>query len=220
MSGPTGHRTPSCWGATGSCHVRYPHSEEGAGTMDAMSTRPRPAAVPSIALASALVLAACGGSSPASTAPAASSAASASASPAASPAEPSLTPVPGGSAAPPPSGASGLPAQTDTEWGRIWDALPAWFPAFPGSIPTEALNGPASGASSVPAGPEEAAVFMQAALETAGYSTEALSGPFEDGSYVLDSIGDAVECRIETRLTPLSGTTHMTVMYGAGCPIE
>jgi hypothetical protein len=42
---------------------------------------------------------------------------------------------------------SGSPAtgQTDTEWGRIWDSLPAGFPAVAGSKASEeAATGPAS----------------------------------------------------------------------------
>jgi hypothetical protein len=169
------------------------------------------------ALAVVLLLAACGTSGPTQSAPASSAA---SASPAASPSEPDLTPVPGDSTAPSPDGPAGLPTQTDTDWGRIWDALPPSFPVFAGSIPTEAIDGPVSGSMAVPAGAQEAADFMQAALETGGYSTEAMSGPFEDGSYVLDSVGETADCRVETRLTPLSGTTQMTVLFAAGCPFE
>lgn len=171
-------------------------------------------------LALCLVLAACGDVTGPIATPSPSSSA---ASQPASPDEPALTPVPGGSEAsapPDPGGPSGAMTQTDTDWGRIWDALPAGFPVFPGSILTDAIEGPASAAFAVPAGAKEAADFMQAAAETEGYSTVALSGPFEDGSYVLDSLGESVDCRVQTRLTPLSGTTHMTVLFGAGCPFE
>jgi hypothetical protein len=58
---------------------------------------------------------------------------------------------------------------------------------------------------------------MQGALETATFTTEALSGPFEDGSLVLDSVGDA-GCRIQTTIAPLGGMTFVTVLYGAACP--
>ena len=137
-------------------------------------------------------------------------------------AEPSLTPVPNGSPSPGDSGGEpGTVTQSETEWGPIWDALPASFPRFPGSAPTDPIGEPVSGSFGVPAGPQEATEFMQSALELAGYSTEALSGPFEDGSYVIDSVGPTtLDCRVQTRLTPLSGTTHMTVLYGTGCPIE
>jgi len=131
---------------------------------------------------------------------------------------PSLTPVPGGSnpSAPP---APTTPTQTDTEWGRIWDAIPASFPRFPGSIPTEAAEGPVSAALAVPAGPKEAAEFFDPALAQAGFQPVAMTGPFEDGGYVLDA-GGAGDCNVQVRLTPLSGTTLMTVLYGAGCPFE
>jgi hypothetical protein len=179
---------------------------------------PRLALLPFLVLC--LALAACGGGTGPAATPSPSSPA---ASEPASPGEPALTPVPGGSEAsapPDPGGPSGAMTQTETDWGRIWDALPAGFPVLPGSIPTDPIDGPASGAFAVPAGPKEAADFMQAAAETEGYSTEALSGPFEDGSYVLDSLGESVDCRVQTRLTPLSGTTHMTVLFGAGCPFQ
>lgn len=54
-------------------------------------------------------------------------------------------------------------------------------------------------------------------METATYSTEGLSGPLEDGSYVLDSVGDG-GCRIQTTIAPQGGLTLVTVLYGADCP--
>ena len=146
---------------------------------------------------------------PSATLPSDSGSPTAPGTPGGSPAEPSTPPSPVASV-----------TTTETEWGTIWDALPASFPVFPGAIPTEPIDGPASGAFAVPAGVLEATQFMQSALETAEYSTEAQSGPFEDGSYVLDSVGETADCRVETRLAPLSGTTLMTVRLAAGCPFE
>ncbi|HET7169787.1 MAG TPA: hypothetical protein VFI69_11360 [Candidatus Limnocylindrales bacterium] len=109
--------------------------------------------------------------------------------------------------------------QTDTAWGRIWDAVPAGFPRFPGSVPGGDASGePASGRFVVAGGdPADVASWMQSALETATYSTEALSGPLEDGSFVLDSVGEGA-CRIETTVAPLGGMTFITIRYGADCP--
>lgn len=123
--------------------------------------------------------------------------------------------------APATAGPSAAPqaGQTDTEWGRIWDKVPAGFPRFPGSTVTgDAAPEPASLRYAVPDGdPQEIGAWMQSALETATYSTEGLSGPFEDGSVVLDSVGDG-DCRIQTTVAPLGGMTFVTVLYGAACP--
>jgi hypothetical protein len=135
--------------------------------------------------------------------------------------EPTTAPTPIPSEEPvEPARSSAPPAsQTDTDWGRIWDALPAGFPRYPGGTTAgDATPGPVSAAYLVPgADALTIADWMQTALETATYSTEALSGPFEDGSYVLDSVGEA-ECRIETRIMPLDEMTLVTVLYGAACP--
>ena len=130
------------------------------------------------------------------------------------------------SATPPSSGASpsaeaSAPAgQTDTAWGRIWDSLPAGFPAYPGSSPAvEAATGPASAVLAVQGvDAKTIAGWMQSKLEQATYSTEARTGPFEDGSYVLDSTGPGPGCRVQVSIAPLGGLTTVTVLYGAGCP--
>ena len=66
---------------------------------------------------------------------------------------------------------------------------------------------------------DEIATWLQSRLELATFSTEALSGPLEDGSFVLDSVGDE-DCRIETTVAPAGGLTIITVRYGADCPFE
>ena len=172
---------------------------------------------PTLALAALLlpaVLVACGGSIPGfgGSPPAPVSE---------TPADPDLTPVPNGSDA---AGGSAPPAaavsQTDTDWGRIWDALPAAFPRFPGSVPTETGEfGPVSAEFAVPDETGPVTAWLQATLEGAGYSTEALSGPLEDGSRVIDSVADG-GCRIQTVVLPLGGTTHVVVRFGAACPFE
>jgi len=174
--------------------------------MDAMSASARGVAFGAILL---LGLAACqpatGSVSPAAT--------ESGPSPSSAPA--SAEPSPSAEASPPV-----LAGQTDTPWGRIWDSLPAGFPTYPGSTPAEeAATGPASAVLAVQ-GPDAGTIagWMQSKLEQATYSTEALSGPLEDGSYVLDSTGPEPGCRVQVSIAPLGGLTTVTVLYGASCP--
>ncbi|HEU5205061.1 MAG TPA: hypothetical protein VFU17_12260 [Candidatus Limnocylindrales bacterium] len=118
-----------------------------------------------------------------------------------------------------PSTARPAVTQSDTAWGRIWDALPRTFPVYPGAVETE-LDAPVSAAFTAgDANPDEIVTWMQQQLELATYSTEALSGPLEDGGFVIDSVGDA-GCRIETTVTPAGGLTLVSVRFGADCPFE
>ncbi len=163
-----------------------------------------------VALAAlALVLAACGGRS-GSPSPAASSATAGSA-------MPTATRVPGSASGPARPSAS--PDQTDTAWGRIWDALPPGFPTPPGASATELPEGAASGTFAVPLSARDAATWYRAGLERAGYGTLALSGPLEDGSFVIDSGGDE-GCRVETTLAPRGTLTIATILFGAACPFR
>jgi len=159
----------------------------------------------------ALLVAACG--SPASS-PAASAGATADDVPAAT--SPGASTPPSRSSAPSSSIAAG---QTDTEWGRIWDTVPAGFPRFPGStVAADASPDPASARFSVPGGdPKAIATWMQGALEDAGLNTVGLNGPTEDGGFVLDSVGDG-QCRVQTTIAPLGDMTFITVLYGSDCP--
>ena len=111
--------------------------------------------------------------------------------------------------------------QTDTDWGRIWDALPASFPVYPDAVETEEAGAgePVSATFSTAAAADELATWMQSRLELATFSTEALSGPLEDGSFVLDSVGDE-GCRVQTSVAPAGALTIVTVRYGADCPFE
>ncbi|HET9519550.1 MAG TPA: hypothetical protein VFO73_00725 [Candidatus Limnocylindrales bacterium] len=130
-----------------------------------------------------------------------------------------LTPVPGGTEQPSSPASGGPPLQTDTDWGRIWDAIPDSFPRPDGSNPADPLGGPASGAFSIGGAPVDVVTTMSSGLAEAGYSTDQ-SLPLEDGSIVIDAVGADPACRVQVQVTPLSGTTHMTVLYGAGCPFE
>jgi len=109
--------------------------------------------------------------------------------------------------------------QTDSAWGRIWDTLPAGFPAIRGSSPADTGDGPASATLVVKGDSAKTiATSMQVALEAAGFRTQGLSGPLEDGTYVLDSVGAPAGCKVQVTASPLGGLTRVTVMYGAVCP--
>jgi hypothetical protein len=170
-------------------------------------------------VATTLLAAACGGDGLAPTSPAASSRSSAP-SPASVASLPStgLTPVPGGST-PSPVAPSGTPTQTDTAWGRIWDALPPSFPRIAASAPADSITGPVSAAFVVDAAPTAATATLKGLLDGAGYTTDQ-SGPLEDGSFVLDSTGTSAGCKVQTTLAPQAKSTLMTVLFGAACPFE
>jgi hypothetical protein len=129
-------------------------------------------------------------------------------------------PTPGLSVAPATPGISGAPAgQTETEFGTIWDGVPQGFPRFRGGRDADDAGGtPASDVYVVPGGDAGLITeWLQSAMEDATYSTEALSGPFEDGGYELVSVG-ADDCRIRTTVAPQGEMILVTVLYGAACP--
>lgn len=138
-------------------------------------------------------------------------------------APPSATPSDGPTAVPTDAGTSpepSPPGQSDTDWGRIWDALPESFPEFAGASPAETGEGPASAVLDVgDTDPAEVAAYYVGALEAAGYSTLARSDPREDGSIEAEWAGDTT-CRVRATITPLGGTTIVTILYGADCPFE
>jgi hypothetical protein len=106
--------------------------------------------------------------------------------------------------------------QTDTEWGRIWDALPSSFPRYPGSEPASDIGAPASGQFVIPTDVETATVWLKGALDVAGLRTT-VSGPLEDGSMRLDSVGPN-GCAVQTTIARTGSITLETVLYGAQCP--
>jgi hypothetical protein len=119
-------------------------------------------------------------------------------------------------ATPPPS----LPSQSDTEWARIWDALPEAFPEYPGASPAETGEGPASAILDVgDTDPAVVAAYYVSALEFAGYHTLSGSEPREDGSIEVEWAGETT-CRILITITPMGGTTFVTILYRADCPFE
>jgi hypothetical protein len=127
--------------------------------------------------------------------------------------------LPPASAAADPSSAAPGVGQTDTDWGRIWDELPEAFPVYPGAAPAdEAATEAVSGTFALEGAIARTVVaWMQTELERAAYRTEALNGPFEDGSFILDLVG-SLECRLQVAVAPLGGLTMVTVRYGAACP--
>jgi hypothetical protein len=114
------------------------------------------------------------------------------------------------------------PSQTDTDWGRIWDALPDGFADYPGWTPTETGEGPAS--AFFDAGDQEPAAVMNLVrtdFDLAGLSVGEVEGPREDGSLVLEAVGAVVDaCRVRVTATPMGGTTIVEILYGADCPFE
>jgi hypothetical protein len=127
-----------------------------------------------------------------------------------------------GSAAPSAASNGGgvQPSQTDTDWGRIWDGLPNGFPRYPGSTAgDEGATGPVSAIVLVQtADAKGIATFFQSALQDAGYTIDGLSGPLEDGGYVVDMTGSTAGCKLQVTAAPTGGLTTVTIMYGAACP--
>lgn len=160
-------------------------------------------------LGALLIVAACGPGS-------ASSSPDASVGPTAAPAaSPTAAPTTGVTA----DTSTGELTQSDTAWGRIWDGVPSGFPRAAGARDADDASAePVSDAYVVEGGdPADVAATLQAAMEGATYSTESLSGPLEDGGFVLDSTG-ATDCRIQTAVVPQGGLILVTVLYGAACP--
>src|SRR4029077_14637488 len=102
---------------------------------------------------------------------------------------------------------------TSRRWGRIWDAVPADFPRSHGATDVP-VDRPASLAYEVAGGAATVATELEAAVELARYSTAGASGLLEDGSRSIDSVGDPLDCRVQTTISPRGSTTHVTVMYG------
>jgi hypothetical protein len=127
------------------------------------------------------------------------------------------TPVPttpaSGTPKSPPASAVG---QTKTDWGRIWDEVPASFPTYPGAEPTEPAEGPASASLALPAGSADAADWYANALRVLGYRVDE-SSPLEDGSSTIDATGRPPDCHVRITVTPRGTVLFATILYGASC---
>ena len=172
-----------------------------------------------LCLATSLLVAACGPSAPTPPAIPASGSPASGSSASAGPIDTTQPSTSTSSAAAVSPAGGTATTQTDTDWGRIWDALPAGFPHYPGATAADdAAAAPASGRFAVQGGDAKTiASWFQSRLEAASFRTQALQGPLEDGSYVLDSVGSGT-CRLEVTVAPTGGLTLITLRYGAACP--
>jgi hypothetical protein len=127
---------------------------------------------------------------------------------------PTLSPVP---TDPGTSPGATPPGQTNTDWGRIWDAVPPGFPVYPGAHPTETGAGPASAILDAGAAkPAEVVTFYQTAMTGIGLNIVSNDGPREDGSFDLLA-GDGASCAVEITVAPQGTSTIVTILYAAGC---
>ena len=132
----------------------------------------------------------------------------------ATPTSPTATPGPTDAPSPGPT----KPGQTDTDWERIWDDIPADFPAYPAARPTEAAQGPASAVLDAgTAKPAQVTEFYRSAFAAAGFTVVSRDGPREDGSYEL-VVSSQGSCHIRITTAPLGASTIITIMYGVQCP--
>ncbi|HUQ44077.1 MAG TPA: hypothetical protein VM451_06670 [Candidatus Limnocylindria bacterium] len=113
-----------------------------------------------------------------------------------------------------------LPSQSETDWGPIWDTVPANFPVMEGAEPAEAAS-PASAAYTVARSvraPKAIADFYQA-----GFAAKSLGGgvdgPLEDGSYTSWGSG-GYGCYVVVTVAPRGAESLVTVFYGADCDFD
>jgi hypothetical protein len=121
---------------------------------------------------------------------------------------------------PSPTEGATRPTSTETAWGRIWDSLPDAFPTYPGAEPSDTGDGPASAVLDVPATTAKAVAWYDKALRKAGYTIEALGGPLEDGSRVIDAVGVDRSCRVQASIMPSGSRSIATILMAADCPFR
>jgi hypothetical protein len=163
-----------------------------------------------LVLAASMALGACNAST--STTPSPAPTASASTTPAPTETAPATSSSASDVTFPP----EGSATQTDTEWGRIWDEIPRSFPVYPGATATTDIGPPVSAEFVIPADVKTATTWTKTALDASGLRTS-VSGPLEDGSMTLDSVGPN-GCAAKTTIARTGGLTLLTILYGAKCP--
>jgi hypothetical protein len=128
----------------------------------------------------------------------------------------SPTDVPGSAGLSP---SPGEVSQTDTDWGRIWDAVPPTFPRPPGSSGAQPIGREPTSADLELEGDAAGVIeFYQTMLKPPNFETDK-QGPLEDGSWVLNGFIPSSECQWQVTATPLGGLSHVSILYGAGCPL-
>jgi hypothetical protein len=129
------------------------------------------------------------------------------------------TPSPPPTVAPTSSLVPPLGGQTETEWGVIWDTIPADFPVYEGAVPSEeSASGPVS-ANLVVEGvdPSAVATWTDSALSNAGYTITEGQESMEDGSIALEAVRGP-DCHVRVTSAPLGSLTSVAILYGASCP--
>ena len=112
---------------------------------------------------------------------------------------------------------STVPSQTSTEWGTIWDDVPASFPVAAGATPaTDSGQGPVSALLAVDGVAADVAQFYEDALKAKGLLVSS-DGPLEDGRVTLTA-SDGYDCRMQVVVRPAGSLNLIAVLYGAGCP--
>lgn len=115
--------------------------------------------------------------------------------------------------------APSLPTQTDTGWGRIWDAVPDSFPSPSGAEPaTDAGQGPSSAQLVVAGAASDVADDYVGALHASGWTVNK-DGPLEDGSVVVNAT-NAGGCKAQVTVHSIGDASLIAILYGASCPFE
>jgi hypothetical protein len=141
----------------------------------------------------------------------------------------STTPAPSSTVAPtgsPTAAASDAPGptdggtnQTDTAWGRIWDEIPASFPLPQGATPTETGEGPYSAEFALLGDTSATVGELVPRLDATDLTITEVQSPLEDGTIVIDLVGDG-DCLAQVTIGPRGTLTLMRVLYGSRCPLD